>query len=73
MSRNAVAAELQQVIEKLQQACEQAERLARSSGLVDPKWFRGAHAAATMALGELDQKGMVDKRPVPAPAEVGAP
>lgn len=63
MSRAAVARELQQVMEELQQGLCRAQQLAKSSGLVDPKWFRGAHSAITMAAGELDQKGLLDRRP----------
>jgi len=31
--------------------------------MTDPKWFRGAHTAYTMAAGELDQKGLLHGLP----------
>jgi len=63
MSRNAVAAELQGLIEQLQRLNARAEQLAKASGMTDPKWFRGAHTAYTMAAGELDQKGLLHGLP----------
>jgi hypothetical protein len=65
MSRNAVAAELQRLIEDLQRLCAQAERLAASSGMVSPSHFRGAQTMLTMAAGDLDQKGLLHPHPAP--------
>lgn len=60
MSRQAVASELQALIEQMQQMCERGERLASSSGgLVNPTWFRGASSAMVGAAGDLDQKGLL--------------
>jgi len=69
MSRNAVAAELQRILTDLQRLCITGEQLAKSSALVDSKWFRGAMSAATMAAGELEQKGLL--HPVAPPVDVG--
>lgn len=71
MSRAAVAAELQKIIEELQQACARGEQLAKSSRLVDPKWFRGAMTAATMAAGDLEQKGLLQPHAPVVDTEVG--
>jgi hypothetical protein len=60
MSRNAVATELTELIEQLQDLSRRAERLASSSGgLVDPGYFRACHTAAVMAAGDLDSKGLL--------------
>lgn len=66
MSRNAVARELQSLIQQLQRLNNDAEQLARASGLVNPVLFGGARSAYTMAAGELDQKGLLLE---PAPAD----
>lgn len=58
-SRNAVAAELQTIIEQIDGMCLRAERLATSSGgMVDPGRFRAGRAAMRLAAGDLDQKGL---------------
>lgn len=62
MSRHVVAGEIQQALEQIQKAAQQAEQLARSSSLVDPKWFRGMQTMVAMAAGELEQKGLLQKR-----------
>lgn len=60
MSRNSAARELQDVIEQLARIASRGERLAQcSGGLVDAKWFRSAHAMASMAAGDLDQQGLL--------------
>jgi tellurite resistance protein len=71
--RNAAAAEMQTLLEQLQGLCARAERLAQASGIVDPKWFRGAHTAVTMAAGEMDAKGLISRELPQArmPAEPG--
>lgn len=63
MSRNAAATELQDLIERLNSLAAQAERLATASGgLVNPSHFRGMQAMATMAMGDLDSKGLAVRR-----------
>lgn len=60
MSRNAAARELQDVIEQLQSIAVRGERLAQASGgLVSPGYFRAAQTMASMAAGDLDQKGLL--------------
>lgn len=61
MSRAAVAREMQTMLEQLNTLNAQAEALANSSGMVDAKWFRGARTAYSMAAGQLDQQGLLDK------------
>lgn len=74
MSRNAVAAELTELIGQLQGMLQRAERLAQSSGgLVQPKWFAGAIGLMTMAAGDLDEKGLLLRKeePItPAPEKI---
>lgn len=59
MSRAAAAAELQELIEILQNLSTRGERLAAASDLVDPKWFRSIQTASVMAAGDLDSKGLL--------------
>jgi len=73
MSRKAVAAELQSLLEQLQRLAAGAERLAANSGLVSPGYFRGMQTMVAMASGELDQKGLLTlhDRAVAAPVDMG--
>lgn len=60
MSRNAAAAELQAIIAQIQDLAQRGGRLAEASGgLVSPTPFRAALAAAVVAAGELDAKGLL--------------
>lgn len=59
MSRNVVAVEIQHLLEQLQQQCQNGERLAAASGLVDPKRFRAMQVCVMQAAGDLDQKGLL--------------
>lgn len=63
--KNVAAAEMQSLIEQLQGLIARGERLAQSSRLVDPRWFRGAQTMATMAAGDLDEKGLLTTNPAP--------
>lgn len=67
MSQRAiVAAELQHLLEQLQLAILNAERLAASSGLVNPQHFRAMLASVSLAAGDLDEKGLLLKAAPPA-------
>ena len=60
MSRGAVSEEFRKIFTELQQAIARGEALAVSTGMVEPKWFRGARSMVSMAAGELHQKGLLD-------------
>lgn len=62
MTKHVIAAELQSILEKLQALAISGERLAASSGLVSPSPFRAIQTSITVAAGELDQKGMLDRK-----------
>jgi hypothetical protein len=71
--RQAAGRELQTLIEQINGLTLQAERLAvASGGLVDPKYFRGARAAMQLAAGDLDQKGLLDRKQDAAPGAAEA-
>lgn len=73
--RAIVATELQSILEDLQRRIVAAERLAAASGgMVDPRHFRAMLTSVTLAAGNLDQKGLLDQRPVTdEPAAESAP
>jgi hypothetical protein len=72
-SRQAAGRELQSLIEQINGLTQQAERLAvASGGLVDPKYFRGAKSMMQMAAGDLDQKGLLDRKQDTAPGAAEA-
>lgn len=60
MSRHTVADEMRKIIVELQLALDRGEALAKSSGMVQQKWFAGARSMVTMAAGEMQQKGLLD-------------
>lgn len=61
MSRQAVARELQSLLEQIDRLLIEAENLAKASALVNPSYFGGARASIQLAAGDLDQKGLFDR------------
>jgi hypothetical protein len=61
MSRQAVASELQTLLAEIQDRAQRAERVAESSGLIDPRHFRAMQTMVSMAAGALDQLGLLDR------------
>lgn len=57
--RAVVAAEIQHLLEQLQLQIDALERIAMSSGLVNPMHFRAMRTMAAGAAGDLDQKGLL--------------
>lgn len=66
--RNVVAAEIQSLLEHLQALALTGERLAGSSGLASPCYFRSIQTAVSMVAGELDQKGLLQRKAQPEKA-----
>jgi len=66
--RNAVAAEMTELILQVNGMLQRAERLAESCRLVDPKYFRGAQLMMSLAAGDLHQKGLLLTKPPEEPA-----
>lgn len=74
MSQRAlIAAEMQHLLEQLQQHIEACERLAKASGMVDPKHFRAMQTSVMLAAGDLDQKGLLIRQSVAAVIEQESP
>ena len=68
MSKAIVAAELQGMLEDLQARMLNAERLAKASGLIDPRHFRSMLTCVSLAAGDLDEKGLLVRKPAEHPA-----
>lgn len=71
MSRKALAAELQRILEQIQALAIHGEQLAGSTALVSASPFRAIQSAVSVAAGELDQKGLLDRKEVVPELPIG--